>query len=156
MAFRLTTPNSNCQYFESQNDIRCSNWRDFDLCQQITREEVKTHVDGDTARPGSLISICRSPRRFWNIARQHSNGGADCTVTMIDMRLMERLGIRYADTFSELGCHSKYATHYHVVVQGWIPSRCILGTISGAQFDKLYRGSGISHASQSYIHETSM
>lgn len=71
------------------------------------------------------------------------------------MRLMERLGVRYADTRAELGLEGGYATMYHLVVHGWVPSRCILGTVSGVLFAKLYRSSGISCASQSNIRGTS-
>jgi hypothetical protein len=69
---------------------------------------------------------------------------------------MEKLGIRYADARAELELEGGYARLYHLVIHGWVPSRCILGTISDVLFEKLYQTSGISCAPQSTIHRTGM
>jgi hypothetical protein len=97
LAFRLTNSDSKCQYFEPHNDIRCSGWRDFDLHRPVMKEEAQAHVDGKSDRPGPLISLDRSPRRLWNISKRYSYRRTDYIVAIMDMRLMEKLGIRHAD-----------------------------------------------------------
>jgi hypothetical protein len=66
-------------------------------------------------------------------------------IAVIDLRVLQRLGIAYGSTTDDLGFRNigdnrtEYATKHHILVAGWIPNRSILGFLSRESFNELLK-----------------
>ena len=141
LAFRVTGSTLKSPEFGDPiagTDIRCGNWYSFDANQQLSKNKNKArhHTRGNPMVPNgtNFISLYDSPRRLWNIAR-HTKGSR---IAVIDLRVLDRLGIAYASTTTDLGFHGvSFATNSHLLVKGWLPARSILGFLAFSQFERL-------------------
>lgn len=91
----------------------------------------------------NYISISTSPRRLWNFVGHHMS--TTQKIAVIDLRVLQRLGIAYGSTTDDLGFRNigdnriEYATKHHILVAGWIPNRSILGFLSRESFNELLK-----------------
>lgn len=138
IAFRAFNSQSQARLFHG-GDIRCGNWQEFDVNQNLTRAGALTHISGDHI-PTDYISLSTSPRRVWNFVK--GLGPGDQTIAVIDLRILGRLGIAYGSTtdldFLSTGPdRTAYVTKHHFLVAGWIPCRSVLGFLSLKDFKEL-------------------
>lgn len=138
VAYRVLRPQSQGRLFPG-GDIRCGNWQEFDVNQNLTRAGASAHIRGDRTQT-DYISLSTSPRRVQNFVKGWGTG--DQTIAVIDLRILGRLGIAYGSTtdlgFSSTGTgRTTYATKHHVLVAGWIPYRSVLGFLSLKGFNEL-------------------
>lgn len=142
IAFRIFNDHSQAQFFERTGDIRCSNWREFDIKKNLKRAGAENHTMCASG-PTNYISISTSPRRLWNIV---SKGGSEGSpkIAVIDLRILRRLGIAFGSTTDDLGFRIEYATKHHLLVVGWVPTRSILGFLSTTRFHSLLQASQIN------------
>ncbi|KAH6685859.1 hypothetical protein F5X68DRAFT_232837 [Plectosphaerella plurivora] len=139
IAFRAFHDGHQAKFFTDHGDIRCGNWRNFDINRPCVKQEADDHVRGYCYRQTDYISITTSPRRLWNfITRTPWKFSEDIRIAVIDLRVLTRLGIAFGSTKGngrdELGLNStKYATKHHLLVAGWIPSQAIKGLLSIGQ-----------------------
>lgn len=163
MAFRVFNDKSHSPFFASREDIRCSNWQQFDISQPQQREEAENHIASPwSTAPTNYISISTSPRRIWNIVLAIKDTdlvrAAQQKIAVIDLRVLRRLGIAYGSSTDDLGFHhfnrtkdtgTKFATKHHILVLGWLPPQCILGFLSIKQFEALLEQFQIDTSSSS-------
>jgi hypothetical protein len=126
----------------------------FDRSKPVTELDVKECVDGLSKSPGSLISMTRSLVRLRNIMSDQSEDNSH-SVAIVNLPLLKKLGIGYADVKSDLKCKSRYACRHYFVVHGWIPSRCSLGVLTASQFKELYHSSNMPTALSKELFEQS-
>lgn len=146
IAFRVFDDNSQAHFFENRGDIRCSNWREFDIKIKLTRTGAKDHITG-VRGPTDYISISTSPRRLWNIVTEWGSGDSR-KIAVIDLGFLRRLGIPFGSSTDDLEFRVKYATKHHLLVVGWVPARSVLGFLSTTQFRKLLEESQINISSE--------
>ncbi|RDL30366.1 uncharacterized protein BP5553_10244 [Venustampulla echinocandica] len=153
VAFRLFNDNSHAHFFVDREDIRCSNWQQFDISQPQEREGAKRHITSSPT-PTNYISISTSPRRIWNLATRNP-GRVDQKIAVIDLRVLKRLGIAYSSSTEDLGFRhlnetngtgTIFATKHHILVLGWLPPHCILGLLSIKQFEASLKQSQIDNS----------
>lgn len=143
IAFRAFNDHSQARYFV-KGDIRCGRWQEFNFNEPPTRVGARKHIEGAHI-PTNYISISTSPRRIWNFL--DGTTPTDMRIAVIDLRVLDRLGIAYGSTTDDLGFgningnRTEYATKHHVLVMGWIPSRSILGLLSTQSFKELLQES---------------
>lgn len=156
IAFRIFNDDSYAHFFASREDIRCSNWQQFDISQLQERRGAEEHITGVPV-PTNYISISTSPRRIWNIVNKQL-AKANQKIAVLDLRVLRRLGIAYGSSTDDLGFHhcnrskgtgTKFATKHHILVLGWIPPPCILGLLSIKQFEALLKEAQIDNNSSS-------
>lgn len=104
--------------------------QEFDVGQDLTTEGAKNHIRGFNHKPTDYyISLTTSPLRIWNLAGKR--GFKDQKIMVIDLRVLQRLGIPFGSTTDDLGfsgtgvTKTKYAAKHHVMVAGWIPPHSI-------------------------------
>lgn len=141
VAFRVFDKYSQAQYF-NKGDIRCGNWQDFNVNEGSTRLRARQHIKGDTI-PTDFISTSTSPSRISNIIGKYQFEHRK--IAVIDLRVLDRLGIAYGSTTDDLGFDNRteFATKHHVLVVGWIPARSILGLLSEKGFKESIKESQI-------------
>lgn len=138
IAFRVFNSRSQARLFPG-GDIRCGNWQEFDVHQNLTRADAEKHIIYARS-PTDYISLSTSPRRLWNLVKKWEP--RDQTIAVIDLRILERLGIAYGST-ADLDLRStgpnrtEYVTKHHILVVGWIPRRSVLGLLSTKNFNEL-------------------
>ncbi|KAL2208258.1 hypothetical protein CC79DRAFT_1334029 [Sarocladium strictum] len=136
IGFRVFDDQSQARLFPT-GDIRCGNWQEFDVKQELIRKRAEDHIT-QAWGPTDYISISTSPRRLWNLV--HKRRPKEKKLAVIDLRVLQRLGIAYGSTTDDLGFRNtgmnrtEYATKHHVLVLGWIPRRSMLGFISSETF----------------------
>ncbi|KAI3567895.1 hypothetical protein IWW34DRAFT_839166 [Fusarium oxysporum f. sp. albedinis] len=141
IAFRVFDDHCQARYF-SKGDIRCGNWQEFNVNEPLTRLGAENHIRGARIST-NYISISTSPLRLWNFVGQHMS--TTQKIAVIDLRVLQRLGIAYGSTTDDLGFRNigdngtEYATKHHILVAGWIPNRSILGFLSRESFNKLLK-----------------
>ena len=127
--------------FASRGDVRCSDWQQFDITQPLEKEGAYEHITC-ASKPTSYVSISTSPRRIWNLASKNLDRDNQ-KIAVIDLRVLNRLGIAYGRSTVDLGFRhlnktnetgTLFATKHHCIVVGWLPSRSILGFLSIKQF----------------------
>lgn len=139
IGFRVFNDQNQARIFRT-GDIRCGNWQEFDIKQELTRKGAEDHIT-QARVPTNYISISTSPRRLWNLLNKW--GATKQEIVVIDLRVLQRLGIAYGSTKDDLGFsntgmkRTAYATKHHVLVLGWIPCRSVLGFISRETFEEL-------------------
>jgi hypothetical protein len=151
VAFRAFDNQSHAQFFDDRRDIRCSNWRQFNVDKPLTKRGAEKHIENAPMQT-DYISISTSPRRTWNwVVKKESK--ARQTIAVVDLRVLRRLGIAYGSSTDDLGFRhfnetygtgTKWATKHHILVLGWLPSRSMLGFLSYAQFEGLLKQSQIN------------
>jgi hypothetical protein len=99
IAFRIFNDDSHAPYFPHRKDIRCSNWQHFDINQPQERKGAERRITYFPEFATNWISISTSPRRIWNITIDEKKPGrADQRIAVLDLRVLERLGIAYGST----------------------------------------------------------
>jgi hypothetical protein len=158
IAFRVIHPESVSPFFPDGGDIRCGNWFKFKINQPLLKNDAEDHITGKWGQKTNYISISTSPLRSWDFTNSVLFRGkrGDLKVAVIDLRVLQRLGIAYGSTTEDLkiATHNshqdvgtKYATKHHVLVLGWLPSRSIKGFLSIARFEELLGESSIATTS---------
>ncbi|KAH7247254.1 uncharacterized protein BKA55DRAFT_676723 [Fusarium redolens] len=99
IAFRVFDDHSQARYF-SKGDIRCGNWQEFNVNEHLTRVGAENHIRGARIST-NYISISTSPRRLWNFVGKHKS--TTQKIVVIDLRVLQRLGIAYGSTTDDLG-----------------------------------------------------
>lgn len=108
-----------------------------------------------------MISVSTSPKRIENLYLRHESTRSGYRVAVIDLRVLQRLGIAYGSTTTDLGFKHQvrdgaekvqYATATHHLVHGWLPSRSIMGMLTLDQFDSLLSNAGIDSGYRGKLH----
>jgi hypothetical protein len=148
--FRTVDESNHAPFFEDTGDIRCGNWRQFQVGDPLTKHGAQEHVT-QVHVPTNYISVSVSPRRIWNIVMERETKARQ-KIAVIDLRVLRRLGIAYGSTTHDFGFShynpdngtgAKFATKYHHLVLGWLPARSISGFITCSQFRSLLKRSEI-------------
>lgn len=83
-----------------------------------------------------LISISTSPKRI-NDFYFRQNELSTQRIAVIDLQVLECLGISYGSTTQDFKLWVEHAYDHHYLVHGWLPSRCIVGLLDPDQSDAL-------------------